>query len=846
MKALLGWCKLHTEGYKDVNVTNMTTSWSDGLAFCALLHRFRPDLIDFDSLSKENVFYNNDLAFSVAERELDIAALLDAEDMANMKVPDKLSVMTYLSQYYNCFRNCNPADAPVPDVPVVNANSLRRNNGQSVKLSEKEQSEENICAICGKHVHLVQKYFEKGKLYHRTCHRNDSLEKLRSKKFFRPAGNDDEAASDDSGDVKVSRKDAKHRRLEESEMSDSKKEQHTPDLDKMRSNGHIQNMESRSEDSPKSSSAKSTLTVQVTPNAEPPVSPKPRARKISAQKQETAQPKKLPVSPTRPVATPRSRGNSSASKPSVKAEEPPPVVTYDDSLNPFGTSGSDSDTTLSSSSSSEDEPVRPARHVTAGASKEKGASPRIQTPQDDESHEQESLNPFGDVDDAEDDGQVSEVREESGRKEPSVKNDDDDIADEDPKCLNPFGDVEEEEDGVSTKLQEPSENEGNPFGECSDEDELENEGNPFGEYEEKKPPARPPPPKISIKERHNPFTGDGKVDIFPDTAAKESKKKKRPAPVPPQSASSPPLRPPSWKISPKKKHADEINKAAERKMKEINNANATDPKFGRTCSKKPAPPPPQPKSPAKMERKNVPTSLPKSATRAEGGKNNNPPTPGKRERNENKKPPPPKNIRSSRAAPGHGYPLIKRKVERKMSESSIANELEVLDVQLSDLEVKGVKLEEMLRFTMDKDMDWTKEEDELLQEWFELVSKKNMLLRRESELVFLMQQQKLEEEHADIEFQLRKLLNKPDNTKTDQDKLDEEKLLQRLLEVVESRNVIINSIEEERIKEAEEDSAYEKLKKLQDNPNKKKKKNKVKKIFSKRDKKEKHAKVKDA
>lgn len=828
---------MHTEGYKDVNVTNMTTSWSDGLAFCALLHRFRPDLIDFDSLSKENVFYNNDLAFSVAERELDIAALLDAEDMTNMKVPDKLSVMTYLSQYYNCFRNCNPADAPVPDVPVVNANSLRRNNDQGTKLSEKEQSEENICAICGKRVHLVQRYFEKGKLYHRTCHRNDSLEKLRSKKFFRPAGNEEEADSDNTGDVKTSQKDAKHRRLDESTMSEAKQEQHTAEHVKQAANGHVQNAENHTKNSPRSSPAKSTLAVQEPP-ADQPVSPKPRARKISAQKQEAAQPNKLPNAQSRPVATPRSRGSSNASKPSIKVEEPPPAATNNDALNPFGTSGSDSDTTLSSTSSSEEEenPVRRTQHGTTGISKEKTETAKKPSSEDDESHEQEGLNPFGDVDDAtEDDGQ--EVPERAERENPFDKDD----GDEDQECLNPFGEVEEE-DG---KSKESSDNEGNPFGEFSDEEELENEGNPFGEYEEKKPPARPPPPKVSVRERHNPFTGDGKVDIFQDAAAKDSKKKKRPAPVPPKSASSAPQRPPSWKGSPEKKTIDAINMAAERKMKEINKANATDPKFGRAHSKKPAPPPPPSKSPANMARKSVPPPVPKSPTKAGGVKHTNSPAPEKRERND-KKPTPPRNIRSTRAAPGHGYPLIKRKVERKMSESSIANELEVLDVQLSDLEVKGVKLEGMLRFTMDKDMDWTKEEDELLQEWFELVSKKNMLLRRESELVFLMQQQKLEEEHADIEFQLRKLLNKPDSTKTDQDKLDEEKLLQRLLEVVESRNVIINSIEEERIKEAEEDSAYEKLKKLQDNPNKKKKKNKVKKIFSKRDKKEKQGKVKDA
>ncbi|CAJ1057202.1 protein-methionine sulfoxide oxidase mical3a isoform X10 [Xyrichtys novacula] len=143
---LLNWCQRQTEGYRNVNVTDLTMSWKSGLALCALIHRYRPDLIDFDSLDERDQEKNNQLGFDVAEREFGISPCMTGKEMSSVVEPDKLSMVMYLSQFYEMFRdtvppgdnqNLSPEEKAALIASTKSPISFLSKLGQSIAISRK-------------------------------------------------------------------------------------------------------------------------------------------------------------------------------------------------------------------------------------------------------------------------------------------------------------------------------------------------------------------------------------------------------------------------------------------------------------------------------------------------------------------------------------------------------------------------------------------------------------------------------------------------------------------------------------------------------------------------------------
>ncbi|XP_067234971.1 F-actin-monooxygenase mical2b isoform X4 [Chanodichthys erythropterus] len=182
---LLLWCQKQTQGYRGVDVTDLTTSWRSGLALCALIHRQRPDLIDFNSLNEADCAKNNQLAFDVAEREFGIQPVTTGKEMDAERGPDKLIMVLYLSKFYEMFRNSTQSNTGVPKETDAN------NEDYSSKTANSLYNSINN-TLPRKRIPKVDKKFEDNDTNKKRKKASSHLEELMSNQSAPPVGEREE------------------------------------------------------------------------------------------------------------------------------------------------------------------------------------------------------------------------------------------------------------------------------------------------------------------------------------------------------------------------------------------------------------------------------------------------------------------------------------------------------------------------------------------------------------------------------------------------------------------------------------------------------------------------------
>ncbi|XP_051545597.1 F-actin-monooxygenase mical2b isoform X2 [Myxocyprinus asiaticus] len=178
---LLIWCQKQTQGYRGVDVTDLTTSWRSGLALCALIHRQRPDLIDYDSLNKADCAKNNQLAFDVAEREFGIQPVTTGKEMDAERGPDKLIMVLYLSKFFEMFCNSTQPATGVPKETDPN------NEDYSAKTANSVYNSINL-PLPRKRIPKVDKKLEDSDTNKKRKKATSHLEELMSNQSAPPVG----------------------------------------------------------------------------------------------------------------------------------------------------------------------------------------------------------------------------------------------------------------------------------------------------------------------------------------------------------------------------------------------------------------------------------------------------------------------------------------------------------------------------------------------------------------------------------------------------------------------------------------------------------------------------------
>ncbi|XP_063326586.1 MICAL-like protein 1 isoform X1 [Pelmatolapia mariae] len=733
-RVLLEWCRVTCATYPDVEITNMSTSFTDGLAFCAIIHKHRPDLIDFRSLSKDNAYENNKLAFEIAETKLGIPAFLHPKDMVSTKAPDRLSVVSYLAQYYCLFNGKSSAGpAKLWSSHGTSSHSLSKSkiyhHPKSMKslTDSKTSREENVCdarpqtvcSLCLKPVHLIQRHLIDGKVYHRSCFRCKVCHATLLPQSY-TQGSDAgslictyHATNSKGTHVDVSRQTGSQSKLQtvcyslggqpitsvpnytkktESQDTLGCKNAETGGTERKEENREVKNRENhcvqvidgRTHPVP----APRRISVGPVPAARirssQTVNSSPAAGSLSSQS-------KCAASPPQGTSPVSARSKMKSSHPWMALVHPGPWTQLPPAPPPLPTFRSKSASNLDGSSK----------------------RPKVPAP-----------NPFEDV--QEDDSQREAAKSESEDQNKPL-----------------LGATQSE--GSTLASQEAEENTALP----QKSPDLR-EGGEVAEPDPVKEVTADTNTERPCGERG----GDG-GQIAPSDVTEAA----GPCPIPasrqshilPRSLSVPAIASDPHSAPVGETQTDEAATSWQSKL---------------SCEKDP-----------KAQR----PTLSKSNTVQDLSPCRGP-------------------------APGHGFPLIKRKVQTDQcaSPEELQVQMREVDQHLETLEGKGVELERNLRGCKND-----KQEEQMLMEWFSLIHERHVLMCHDTELVYLTKQKKLEDRQTDVEYDLRCLFNKPDKNWSQEDRDKEKKLMDELVTIIEQRNHIISCLDQDRQRERENNVLWE-------------------------------------
>uniref|UniRef100_A0A8C4PJC3 Molecule interacting with CasL protein 1 n=1 Tax=Equus asinus TaxID=9793 RepID=A0A8C4PJC3_EQUAS len=207
---LLRWCQEQTAGYPGVHVTDLSSSWADGLALCALVHRLRPGLLEPSELQGMGALEATAWALKMAEHELGITPVLSAQ--AVVAGSDPLGLIAYLSHFHSAFKSThNPGPvsqgSPGTSSAILFLGKLQRTLQRTrvqeneedvggkkrrleveaatpsteeppvpepgVPLTPPSQHQEagagDVCALCGEHLYILERLCVDGRFFHRSC-----------------------------------------------------------------------------------------------------------------------------------------------------------------------------------------------------------------------------------------------------------------------------------------------------------------------------------------------------------------------------------------------------------------------------------------------------------------------------------------------------------------------------------------------------------------------------------------------------------------------------------------------------------------------------------------------------